>query len=393
MKTLLVSALVAGFVGLAALVAWPSQAPVTAVQASMDEEKSKDEISGYFVAEIGDNVPAGVQKRPPTLSSPGAETTGIIEGTVVNGSEGGGSLADLEVIVTAWQPDGQEAEEQTTRADSSGAFRFEGLPVSADLLYWVSVRYQDVNYYAANIQLTSDQPQATTQVTVYEPTSSAEAIRVIADHLALQVNKNDRWLEVVTNMTLVNEGDRTYAGQVPAGSASPAQTLRLHLPADARDVEFYQGLRHDTVVIADGTDGVLADTQPVLPGEKEITFAYRLPYSSDQYVLRRELTYPTDKVIFALPAGVQAQSAQLPEMRQVETDTGNYTVISGEDLPAGTALEIVLSGLPQEEDSLLSVGDVLRPAVVVLVILALGVAVGYPFLRRRLATPPGRDEP
>lgn len=417
MKTLLLSALVAGFAGLVALIGWPSQAPAsgpptvdevaqelmrdfaqsmkTTIQTLMDEEKSKDEILSYFVAELGDDVLAMPKMPAPSLSAANVETTGIIEGTVTNGSEGGGSVTDLEVVVTVWQPDGQESEEHTTRTDSSGAFRFEGLPVSEDLLYLVSMRYQGVEYYRSDILLTSDQPQASTQVMVYEPTSSAEAIKVVTDHLALEVNENGRWLEVMSNMRFANEGDRTYAGQVGADPAGPAQTLHFSLPAEAMDLELHQGLWPDTIVITDSTDGTdagFADTQPVLPGETEITFAYRLPYSSDEYLLRQELTYFTDKVILALPAGVEVQSAQLPESTQVETGGRNFTVISGESLPAGIVLEIALSGLPQDEDSLLSSGDIVRPAVVVLVILALGVAVGYPFLRRRFATPSGRDD-
>ena len=151
MKTLLLSALVAGFAGLVALIGWPSQAPAsgpltvdevaqelmcdfaqsmkTTIQTPVDEEKSKDEILSYFVAELGDDVLAMPKMPAPSLSAANVETTGIIEGTVTNGSEGGGSVTDLEVVVTVWQPDGQESEEHTTRTDSSGAFRFGGPPV------------------------------------------------------------------------------------------------------------------------------------------------------------------------------------------------------------------------------------------------------------------------
>ncbi|MDP2948410.1 MAG: hypothetical protein Q8P22_02590 [Chloroflexota bacterium] len=315
-----------------------------------------------------------------------ADPLGTIEGTVANGTEGGGSVADLEVTLAAWQQGKAVGEPVTTRTNSMGAFGFDGVSTSADYTYTVSVRYQGVDYSADAIQVSAETSVARLEIAVFEPTTSPEAIRVLLDHLAVKVDGEGGRLAVMNYLKIANTGDRTYVGDRTTDPNASAPTLRLSLPREAASLELLQGLQPENLVMQDDT---LAENRPVPPGEQDLAFTYELAYSSGSYIFQRALDYPTDKVTFLVPAeGVQIESEQLPTRQEAETAGGKYVVASGEGLSAGTPLEVVLTGLPQGGGGPLSLGNILRPAVVMLVVLALTAAVAYPRFRRRPAAAP-----
>jgi len=318
-----------------------------------------------------------------------ADPSGTIEGTVTNGTEGGGSVADLEVTLTAWQQGKLVGEPVTTRTGSTGAFGFDGVSTSADYTYTVSVRYQGVDYSADGIQVSAETSVARLEIAVFEPTTSPEAIRVVLDHLAVKVDGGSQRLAVMNYLKIANSGDRTYVGDQTTDPNVSVPTLRLPLPRDAANLELLQGLRPESLLMEDGT---VAESRPIPPGEWEVAFTYELAYSSDSYIFQRALDYPTDKVTFLAPAeGVQIESERLPTRQEAETAGGKYVVASGEGLSAGTPLEVVLTGLPQGGGGALSLGNILRPTVVMLVVLALAAAVAYPRFRRRPAAAPAEQ--
>ena len=73
-------------------------------------------------------------------------------------------------------------------------------------------------------------------------------------------------------------------------------------------------------------------------------------------------------------------------MKEADTAAGAYQILSADDLPAGTVLEVTLTGLPASGGTSLS--GLLAATAVILAILVLGTMVAYVRLRRR--PDPGR---
>ena len=325
-----------------------------------------------------------------TLPVAQAAQTGTIEGTIVNGTENGGSVADLEVTLHSWQENTEGSQVQTTRADSTGAFRFEGFEITTGYSYRVSVLYKDVHYWSGELGLTEDNPVASgVQVDVYEPTTSDDNIKVILDHVALVVNPETHALEVWNVMQFDNQGDRTYVGSDDTTEDGTKLTLRFPLPEGATRIEALQGLQFEGLRL---TEDGFADTEPLLPGVTESRFVYDLAYAEGKRTFQKKIQYPTDKVSIMASSGIDLSSPDLPTREETETEAGVVAVMSEENVAAGTSIQIEVSGIPSSGKGL-ALEDVLPPLTIVLLVVALAAAVGYPLIRRRMAAGGGGQKP
>lgn len=304
----------------------------------------------------------------------GADGDGVIEGRVVNGSDGGGPVGDLVVTLSNDPATGRES---AVRTNPLGRFRFERLSTSPDV-YTLSVRYQGVDYMVGGIQMDVRNPSREVKVHVYETTTSAEAVTVLLDHQTVKVRPDERRLEVVNYIEVVNSGDRTVVGP------GAGETLRFPLPEGAEYVQFLGALSETGALL----DGRVSDRyQAIPPGEHELLFAYELPYTDHSFVFRKPLDFHTDKAVFLMSAReAKAESRQMPATKEADTAAGVHQILTGEDLPAGTVLEVTLTGLPASGGT--SVSGLLAATAVILAILVLGTMVAYVRLRRR--PDPGR---
>ena len=335
---------------------------------------------------------------------------GVVQGSVVTGTPGSnGSVSDLETTLVIWQHGSQTAtnpddpentdtggatsagttERRTTRTDAAGAFRFEGLSTGTDYVYTVAVNYASIDYWSDSIQVKSDDPVATLQLPVYETTTDAGAVKVVLDHLAVQVNRDAQTIEVLNYVKFHNSGDRTLVAEGINTTTTQPAALQLSLPKEASNIAPVEGFTQENLSL---TDGALADSTPFPPGDREVVVSYDLPYSSASYLLERSVLYPTDKLTVLMPMGaVQIDSGQLPNRNETEMGGNKYLVMTGENLAAATPVQLALSGLPKAESKGIG-ADALRPLVVVIAVLALGGALAYWRLRPRWATRTGRSE-
>ena len=348
-----------------------------------------------------------------TLSSAQAQddAQGVVEGTVVAGTaETNGTVSGLETTLVIWQhgpqtgasadgsDSGQNAgsaaaagttERRTTVTDPAGAFRFEGLPTGSDYVYTVAVNYATVDYWSDSVQVMSDSPVTSLQLPVYETTTVASAINVVLDHLAVQINKGGQTIQVLNYVKLHNGGDRTLVAEGVNTMTSHPAALNLPLPKDASNIAPIDGLTQENLSL---TDGGLADSTPFPPGDREVVLSYDLPYSSASYLLERAVMYPTDKLAVLMPIGnVQINSAQLPDRNETEMEGNKFLVMTGENLAAGTPMQLSLSGLPKADRGI--GGEVLQPLVVIVAVLALAGVLAYWRLRPRWSARAERSEP
>ena len=258
---------------------------------------------------------------------------GTISGQVINGTEGGGSVAGVAVTLITYINDAI-AETRATQADGEGKFRFEN--VAAEHEYLVSARYMEVDYYYP-VVFDPGETAAYVEVGVCDATSSDQAIRVGLAHTIINVEEES--LRVTEISWLVNDGDRTYIGA--------DGILVFTLPEGATGFDAPQELMPDYQLLDDNRVAYLV---PFPPGERQLVYSYRLAKAdSNELSIPLEIDYPTDNLeIMVGGEGVEVTVTQLAPAEPVFTGTGERFIhFRGENILRGTVINISLSNLSE----------------------------------------------
>jgi hypothetical protein len=324
-----------------------------------------------------------------------AQTTGVLEGQVVNGTAGGPEIGDgVTVILHVFQG---ELELSTLEAatDAGGEFRFDGLDTDPALEYWPEAVYLGVPYTPDEpLQFDDTGTGLAATVTVYETTTDDTNIRVDSVHMIAE--SFGQVLRVSEIHLIGNLGDRTYVGA--EGDTGKPATVFVPLPDSAVGLSFGESVPTDRFVeVEDG----LRDTEPVPPGLETslVFFSYHLMVTGEVVPLERSFAYPLDSLnVLAARPGLTLSSAQM-ESRGVQLFQGReYELYSVVALPADTAVAMELVPLATEEGMSAAPGegtqplpsgstagnqDLLRGIGFGLAGLAVVAAVAYPFTKRR----------
>jgi len=246
-----------------------------------------------------------------------------------------------------------------------------GLPALVALALLSTLAASPVD--AGGIQVDSRGPSQQVHVHVFDTTTSAEAVTVLLDHHIVTARPDERRLEVVNYIQVANRGDRTIV------SSRADETLLLPLPEGAENVQFLGALSETGSLLDEHLSNL---NQGIPPGEHELMIAYELPYAGDSFVFRKPLDYRTDKAVFLMSAqDAEAESRHLPAVKEADTAAGTHQILTGEDLPAGTILEVTLTGLPAGGGT--SLQGLLASAGMILAIVIAGTVVAYARFRWR----------
>ncbi len=317
-------------------------------------------------------VALGLSARVPRSH---ADNVGSVSGRVVNGTSDGVIEPGLNVELSGISSDGKQTEDRKTVTDASGAFSFAGLPVDS-YLYHINATYLGIPYPSDDIQLTSSAPSTDVELKVYETTDSDKAIHAQMDHVILDVDGSTRQLHVVEYLALENTGTLTFTGPAGGDATTPKPTLLFPLQAGVSDIGLVDGLDQSKAVLVQGG---FADTSPVIPGARSVTFSYTLPYDSTSFVLNKAIVYPTDKMSVLIPDKIKAQSDALPTSNTTSSQGQNYLTLSGSNFANGTSVQIDLEGLPMSAGGS-GPGTTVIIAIGMLAVLAVASIV---YLRRR----------
>jgi len=259
---------------------------------------------------------------------------GTISGQVINGTEGGGSVAGVAVTLITYTNDAI-AETRATQADGEGKFRFENVAVEHE--YLVSPRYMEVDYYYP-VVFNPGETTAYVEVGVCDATSSDQAIRVGLAHTIINIEEES--LRVTEILWLVNDGDRTYVGT--------DGVLVFTLPGGAVGFNAPQELMPDYQFLDDNRVAYLV---PFPPGERQLVYSYRLTKTdSNELTLPLEIDYRTDnlEIMVGGGEGVEVTVTQLAPAEPVFTSTGERFIhFQGENILRGTVINISLSNLSE----------------------------------------------
>ncbi len=312
-----------------------------------------------------------------SLSAPvlAAESgTGVIEGQLVNETNGGSSVANQDITLKTYLNDA-EVDAITTKTDNEGHFVFDGLSTESGYSYEVMLVFQQAEYYSEWLSLDEGETTKSVEVTVYDSTTSDEAIKVEMTHTIIYVGQDS--LKVIEYFLFVNEADRTYIGSKEIAEDGTRETLKFSLPKEATESQLTLGLMECCIR---GSEEGFIDTMPVLPGSKEVAYSYKVNYNSSRYTFALKVDYPTSRYDLLFQGeSIEVTGNQLAEEEPMDIEGTWFKHFAGSDFTRGDVLEIQLSGLPQTSNQ----GAILW-VVLTLVVLGTGFSFVYLIRRRRL---------
>ncbi len=297
---------------------------------------------------------------PGSVSAQDSEQ-GVIEGQVVNETEGGGSVAGLYVALVA-QVEGEVREVQTGQTDDEGKFRFTDISVTQS--YLVRVCYMQVDYYYP-VNFSTGETEKSIEVPVSDTTTSDQSIRVYLLHVILHAE--DGYFSVTEVMWLLNEGDKTYVGSDETNFGGVQGTLVFTLPEGATDFGVPEESVGDYFIVDDNT---VTNTLVFPPGENEVIFSYNLDVpSSGDLVINLPVDYPTDTVhVLVQGEDIEVASTRLSPADPIITDTGGEFIhFVGDSLSRGDTVDIRISSL--------SGGN--SPSLIIFGAIAVVVIIGF----------------
>lgn len=309
---------------------------------------------------------------------------GVITGTLINATAGGGATSGLTVTLRVFDSATfDEVRTLETTTDSDGSFRFEGLPTAVDWAYLTAADYLGVPYAAGPATFPTDTITLTLPIEVYETTTEGSGIRIERAHWFIEF---DAQALLVGELYIIGQaGDRVYTGDEEAVPGRRV-TLRFPLPTG------YQELSVEGETLGQrffDLKGTLVDTLPVPPGQavRQVLLRYRYPFSGRQLDFKHRLAYPVTTLnVLASDIGVEISSPQVT-LRDRQGSAGQqYLNFIGQQIPAGQEIVLSLRNLPvggQSSAATSSFDPAIVIAALVVVVLGLAGGVGYPIWRSR----------
>jgi len=306
---------------------------------------------------------------PVLAAEPGS---GVIEGQLVNGTQGGSSVADQTVTLTSYL-NAVEAGTTNAKTGTDGRFVFKGLSTSSGNSHRVKLKYQEADYSGEPFALTDNETTKSTILTVYDSTSSDGAVSVTTAFTIVAFGQDG--LEVTEHLVFANDSDRAYIGSGEITSAGGKRTLKLpSLPTEATDLQ-YGGELVSGRVLPDFNG--LFDTMAMLPGEKTAIYSYRVSVSSDSYKFVRKVDYPVASYSFLVQGeNTRATSSRLAAGQIVDFQGIKFNILSADNIASGETIDIQLSGLSQAGNQTGSDTSGSNQQTILLVTLAVVLAAG-----------------
>jgi len=268
---------------------------------------------------------------------------GTITGQLLNKTSGGGSPAGANVLLLAFGRKEQAPVGQfNTQADADGRYTFSNVDRDANLVYIPVARYQNVNYPADQpFQLTGDTTSHQSDISVFETTSTDDAIQIQRLNL-LFVSADQGVLQFMEMGTLVNTADRTFVTSNPQDQAL-ARGLRFALPHGAINAQMQSGFTNQDMV---ADVGGVQITSPVEPGSHDFAMSFQLPYQGSSADLTLQLPYPTGTFTVYLPdQGPKLGPTNLGAGDPQQLGNQQYTPFVGSNLAKSTMVPLQLNGL------------------------------------------------
>jgi hypothetical protein len=252
---------------------------------------------------------------------------GTISGTVKNGTTNR-PVAGAQVILLELQGGMQPV--TTVKTDASGRFTITSAALGAAPML-LRVPYKGVLYHEP---VTPNTP--TVQVEVYEPTRDPHSFTVTTHLIFLEPKGSD--LAVGEEYTIQNQTNPPVAYYLKDG------TFRFQVPQGAQ-LNQVSAWGAEGMPVIQGTidkgNGVEAVDWPFRPGDNGVRISYQIPYPSNQASVRSTSVYDVQRVILAVPPGLQASAAGFAPAGSEQ----GFDIYTRDSVAANTPITIAVSGL------------------------------------------------
>ena len=312
---------------------------------------------------------AGMQART-GAGARQAPAPASISGTIVNGTAGGSVPGGL--TVTATEVDAGITKQVATKkapVGAGGAFKIDGFPGNPGDRFVVGTDYLGVTYSSEAT------PESPATLKVYETTTDPTVLSIPSSTLTVIIGKQGNY-NVLQLLTAHNSSDRSYIGSPNPGATGPPATLELPIPAGATAFSPVEGLANGLTA---APDGLVASTDPVLPGNTEVSYLYNIAVPRSGWGMSLPVVYATSNVDVLVDPALTLTGPGLTLLKSVTINKRVYRDYRGANLAPGTTINANIAPASSTSVSLyLGLG-----ALLVLVAVS---AVGVPrILRRRKA--------
>ncbi|MEX2425570.1 MAG: hypothetical protein WD401_02295 [Thermomicrobiaceae bacterium] len=304
--------------------------------------------------------------------------TGSVSGQVTNGTEDGGDVEGLEVVLTRFQQM-DAVETFTTEVASDGTYEFSDLPILDNEAFLVEVFYEGIEFTSGMILL-SQEPETERDITVYEQTNDPSVLRLVSRGIVIaDADEEAAIVEILEIIALANDSDRVFVGD------ENGEVLRLAVPENANQVAPQPGFDFGQMSFADDEDTVLVSTGPVDPGSHNPMISYQIPYEGTS----AELSVGTAMATETLRVLVQEDSFDIsseilePAGVQQIGNENTYEVLAIDRPVVGDSFGVEISGLPRENWNLPVAMSTFLASIAAGVGLVIGAVLIYQVVQRR----------
>jgi len=255
----------------------------------------------------------------------------VVSGTVLHGVTGA-AVGATEVALLVPGDDGQLTEAGRTVAAADGRFGFGDTPLPAGQSFVLVAFHRGVPYPTSTLQAGQ---QSGVLLEVYDPGRSPEQIRITGHNYFIAADESG--LDVAVLLQLANDGETAYVGQ---GAGAERHVLEFHLPEGLINLRNYNSALHQVAA------GRYFDTQPLAPGEAQISFSFRVPAESFEGEYVHRVDYPTESLDFYLQPptieGPTGGAAGFEDLGVVRVHERQYRHLRQRDLPPGREVRLPL---------------------------------------------------
>jgi hypothetical protein len=265
--------------------------------------------------------------------------TGVVNGSLVNGTAGASTPGSLAISLTVYQNNTVQDVRFTTSTDQ-GQYSFSQLPTDSSYTFVAGTVYQKVPYSSDSLSFPSGQLNTTAQLKVYESTTAAVPISIMMSHFIL--NYGSGLFMIKEYNFFVNSGDRTYLGVNVDPASGRMETLKLSLPSGASGFQADPALANYLTV----TGSQVSYSAPLLPGSNQIIYSYAIPCKADSYRLEWKVNYNINRYdLLVVNQDIRIQGAKLNQEQNLNLAGAVYQDFSSQNLVAGDTLTAEFSGL------------------------------------------------
>ena len=297
-----------------------------------------------------------------------------LTGSIANGTAGAGVPEGL--MVTATEVDAGATKQVATKrvaAGPGGSFRVEGLPGQSGDRFVVGTDYLGVTY-SADAQPASVGGTPTT-LKVYETTIDDSVLSIGSETMTVLIGKQANY-NVLQDLAVHNSSDRTYTGTPNPAVAGSRPTVELPIPSGATAFAPVQGLISPLTA---APDGLVASTDPVLPGNTDLSYLFNVAVPRSGWGMSRPVIYPTGRVEILVDPGLTLSGPGLSFRKSVTIGSKTYRNYEAGAVAAGSTLQADIKPVSSN-------GPGLWLGLGALGVVALVAAVGVPRLIRRRRT-------